>query len=69
MVKDINDKCCPLCQGDNQCGIKNKAPCWCRQSEMPIELINQVPKNLKDKSCICQTCLKKFNRAQFKEVN
>jgi len=56
-----NDKLtCPLCKGDNACAIASSGnmdePCWCRKIQIDTVVIEQVPKALQAKVCICINC-------------
>ena len=54
----LEQKRCPLCGDDNQCGMKTDpqaAGCWCRTAEfgaaiarLPVEAVGEV--------CICASC-------------
>lgn len=63
---DIHQQLCPLCQQKNQCANidasdENKT-CWCHDPDIqfPKALLDQVPKQIKGKACICQQCAKSF---------
>ena len=56
---------CPLCGGPNDCllcapGVA-RGPCWCVDAGLPSELLARVPENLRNRACICRTCLEKFH--------
>jgi len=53
---------CPLCQQKNYCAVDSDQPCWCMNTEIPAELIKQVPSEQRNKSCICANCVEKFNQ-------
>lgn len=57
-----NEFTCPLCQQGNYCGVNEADPCWCTTTKIPTALIEQVPIEQKNKSCICASCVDKFNR-------
>ncbi|MBV1920934.1 MAG: cysteine-rich CWC family protein [Pseudomonadales bacterium] len=42
--------------------IKSKNPCWCKNVVVPDKLSDMVPVELMRKSCICQECIKLFNK-------
>ncbi|WP_332629019.1 cysteine-rich CWC family protein [Halalkalibacter flavus] len=50
---------CPICKNDNHCGYHS---CWCTKEWFPHEIFELVPKELKNKSCICKACLDSFNK-------
>jgi hypothetical protein len=64
MTKNLDASHCPLCQQNNYCDVASSQGCWCTQEKVPNALIQQVPDGKKGKSCICQTCIKKFNLAK-----
>ncbi len=47
----------------------SQAVCWCYQSDIPKELQAIVPKEAKDKVCICSSCIQLFKDSphQFKK--
>ena len=53
---------CPLCNAKNYCGINSPESCWCMSKAVPKALIEQVPDDQKNTSCICASCIDKFNR-------
>ncbi len=59
---------CPLCGGANECQLcspaTHKGPCWCAQLEIPATLLARVPEHLRDRACICKTCVDNFQREQ-----
>lgn len=62
MANQIDTKLCPFCKQDNQCDAENEAGCWCNRYKIPQALIDLVPTHLKRKSCICSTCVARFNQ-------
>ena len=62
--KFFNPAACPLCGGANECQLCSpaayKGQCWCARVEIPEELLERVPENLRNRACICQPCLKNF---------
>ena len=53
----LDPRRCPLCGGDNACGIAaGAATCWCFDTVISAELIERVPADLQDQSCICPAC-------------
>jgi hypothetical protein len=65
----INEKICPFCQIDNRCGVNSASICWCHEVEVPEGLINLLAVEVKDKSCICSSCIDAYknNTQLFKE--
>lgn len=57
----IDTSQCPLCQQNNLCAVNNEEPCWCVNSDIKTELLRRVPTELAAKSCICKSCIDKFN--------
>ncbi|MBA6392430.1 cysteine-rich CWC family protein [Colwellia sp. BRX10-3] len=60
-MSTIDKSQCPLCQQKNLCEVDASTPCWCVSIEVKRELLAQVPKALTSKSCICKSCIDKFN--------
>jgi len=60
----INPGRCPLCGGANDCQLCSpatyKGQCWCAHLEIPNDLLARVPENLRDRACICQNCVARF---------
>ncbi|MDO6428534.1 cysteine-rich CWC family protein [Thalassotalea sp. 1_MG-2023] len=52
---------CPLCQQHNRCDVDGKEPCWCVSTNIPKALLANVPKNKKNKVCICAKCVEKYH--------
>ena len=53
---------CPLCGKANNCGYENglsHSGCWCEKIEVPKELREMIPENLKGKACICKLIIKR----------
>jgi prepilin-type N-terminal cleavage/methylation domain-containing protein/prepilin-type processing-associated H-X9-DG protein len=57
---------CPLCGAANGCQLCSpaiyKGSCWCARVEMPGALLARVPKEFRNRACICQNCVGKFLR-------
>ncbi|HEX3890486.1 MAG TPA: cysteine-rich CWC family protein, partial [Verrucomicrobiae bacterium] len=55
-----------LCGAANGCQLCSpatyKGSCWCARVEMPDALLARVPENLRNRACICQSCVEKFQR-------
>ncbi|MFJ7669305.1 cysteine-rich CWC family protein [Lysinibacillus sp. NPDC097195] len=50
------EKCCPLCGKENNCGVaEGQQTCWCMTDNFP-EGILEIVSNERNK-CICQNCL------------
>ena len=62
----FNPSRCPLCGGANECQLSSpvayKGQCWCASVEIPAELLARVPENLRNRACICRSCVEKFQR-------
>jgi hypothetical protein len=58
----LNSLTCPLCNGENACGIKDASGCWCMAVDLPTQILGQIPAELNNVSCICQSCIKSFNQ-------
>ncbi|WP_066718473.1 cysteine-rich CWC family protein [Clostridium sp. Marseille-P299] len=60
-----NKKLCPLCGKENNCGYEKGSDhfsCWCTTTEVPKELREQIPEELKGKACICYDCIMKYKK-------
>ncbi len=57
---------CPLCGGANECQLSSPAarigPCWCARVEIPRLLLARVPAKLRNRACICKSCVEIFQR-------
>ena len=52
-----NSAICPLCGGPNDCGVvAGKGPCWCFATDVPAEVIAQVPPEQRGTVCVCARC-------------
>jgi hypothetical protein len=53
---------CPLCNKDNQCGLEagqTIEACWCSKAVFPKGILELVPEEQQEKSCICKSCLER----------
>ena len=52
---------CPLCGQPNGCRLctpgRYQGPCWCETAIMPAGLLARVPEPLRNRACICQSCV------------
>jgi hypothetical protein len=57
---------CPLCGRPNQRPLRtapaHEDPCWCMNTVIPGGLLARVPAHLRNKACICQSCVIEFQR-------
>ena len=47
---EVNKGICPICGKPNNCGYENGLShegCWCEKIEVPKELREQIPENLR----------------------
>jgi prepilin-type N-terminal cleavage/methylation domain-containing protein/prepilin-type processing-associated H-X9-DG protein len=65
----INPALCPLCGQPNGCQLCLPAVpagrCWCVTQEFPAELLARVPEPLRQRACICCSCLERFRQEVF----
>jgi hypothetical protein len=48
---------CPLCGGDNACGMAaGDASCWCFTASIPAAALDAVAEAARDQRCICAGC-------------
>ena len=55
---------CPLCGGDNRCGMQSDPQgqgCWCRSAEFGAA-IARLPATAIGKACICARCASEAER-------
>jgi hypothetical protein len=46
-----------LCGGPNACGLEAGATtCWCFETRIPAAVLDTIPAEQRNRSCICQTC-------------
>ncbi|AXH15333.1 cysteine-rich CWC family protein [Malaciobacter mytili] len=50
---------CPFCKKHNNCNSLNINSCWCKNKNIPKELIS-LSSFFKEKSCICESCVDLF---------
>lgn len=68
MTTTINASICPLCQQLNRCNVKASTGCWCMKTKMPAALLAQVPTAIKNKRCICNSCIEQYYQDQSDQV-
>src|SRR6266576_1480060 len=55
---------CPICGNSNGCQLcdvgGHKGPCWCARTSIPDSLLARVPLELRNRSCLCQSCVTAF---------
>ncbi|MFQ5574111.1 MAG: cysteine-rich CWC family protein [Terriglobia bacterium] len=51
---------CPFCGGMNKCMAGSEESCWCREVEVPAELLALVPDDSKWTACICRACVQEY---------
>lgn len=68
-VEFEKEKLCPFCQDNNRCAVNSDSACWCSNVVVPEGIIELLPLSLKDKSCICLTCINEYknNALEFSE--
>lgn len=61
---------CPLCGQPNHCAIlagEDPYSCWCMTARIPQKLKERVPGKLRGKACICQSCLRAYEKESLPE--
>lgn len=56
---------CPICGKNNQCAaVKGEDPksCWCMTANVPKDLLKTIPNELRNQSCVCQSCVESFKK-------
>lgn len=59
-VMGVNKSICPICGKHNNCAYEkglSHGGCWCENIKVPKALREQIPENLRGKSCICKECV------------
>jgi hypothetical protein len=57
VIHPIDPARCPLCDGDNACGVvAGRADCWCFTEPVPAEVIARVPPAAQGVACVCRAC-------------
>lgn len=62
MTAVAREDSCPFCGGVNACMAKSTRPCWCVDAVIPAGLVALVPDPARGKACICQACVRLYNR-------
>ena len=55
----VNEKICPICGKDNNCQ-SDEEECWCFHIEIPKGILELVPEDKREKTCICKSCIEKY---------
>lgn len=54
----IDAERCPLCGGQNDCGMAaGRSSCWCHTVTVPETIRKEIPAAAIDLACVCQKCL------------
>jgi len=57
MSVPLDPRRCPLCGNPNACGAADGAgACWCSSTKIPAAVLERVPAEARDKSCVCEAC-------------
>lgn len=57
MSAPLDPRRCPLCQGDNACGLAlGKESCWCMTRRMDETVLDRVPEQARNRACVCEAC-------------
>lgn len=59
---NVESGTCPLCGEENKCAIvagKDPQSCWCMTTSISKDVLNQIPKSQRKKSCVCARCAQK----------
>ncbi|MCW3490313.1 cysteine-rich CWC family protein [Dethiobacter alkaliphilus] len=59
MAVEGEERICPLCGQDNNCQYGEEGNCWCINYKIPQYILDMVPEDKKNKSCICRSCIEK----------
>mgnify|MGYP000110461872 CR=1 FL=1 len=69
MTNKNDGSICPLCQQKNRCDVKAASNCWCMNTQVPKELLAQIPAHLRGVSCVCNICIANYQRQQDLNAN
>ncbi len=56
---------CPICGKNNGCAMvagTDPYACWCMTTSVPKGLLNHIPEEFRNKSCICKECTSNYNK-------
>lgn len=56
---------CPICGKNNGCAFvtgDDPSSCWCMTTSVPKGLLSHVPESYRNISCVCQSCIKNYNK-------
>jgi len=63
----LDTSICPLCGGDNGCPLavsaESSGSCWCESLTIPRGLLDKLPIEARNRSCICRNCVERHGRA------
>jgi hypothetical protein len=60
----VDPGACPICQGDNACGLAaGRSHCWCFSAPLAPEVRQRVPAEAVDLACVCRACLEAMQHA------
>ncbi len=63
---NLDKSTCPLCGEPNQYALAadpKVTECWCESVDFPEELLAQIPDEAVRITCVCQTCLIKYQES------
>ena len=56
-IPGTRQETCPLCGGPNGCGLAaGSSECWCFSARIPSQVLDRIPPEARNASCICQAC-------------
>lgn len=58
----LDSKVCPLCFGENRCGVDTLESCWCFDISIPKGLLELLPESMRNQACVCEQCVRDFIR-------
>jgi hypothetical protein len=63
-----NSSECPLCGKANKCQMANDGDaksCWCLTADIPQTLLQDIPAEKINKSCVCAQCVAAANKLAY----
>lgn len=62
VMTNLDTSICPLCKQKNFCAVNDSNGCWCMNTNIPPALLAKLPKESRNKSCICNACIEHFKQ-------
>ncbi len=64
----VSRSVCVVCGEPNSCGVAaGRTECWCFTTKVPQALLETLPPEKRNLSCICQVCIASFEQQQHRD--